>query len=201
MRVPRTNSTRQPERGPGSTLRPRITYKRKKNLANILVRARLPESPAPPKIHRTITLDANLGLSGRLSSAPCRERNCLCCKLMSCQEAVHSPRGNTSQRLPANTNCNTRNVVYMLQCSRCPRARYIGQTQRPLRERAGQHSLPGRICHSTGISSRDNTQEIHHPGKGTPRTGHHGQGETLDHCTPDSATPGTRLQVEPHRSN
>ena len=120
--------------------RPRICYKKKPDISKKIVRARLPGSSKPIRRESPIQLAPNLGFSGRHSSIPCRRTNCLCCKQMSGLETVFSNRGHASYRVPPNTTCDTSGVIYMLHCNICSsKARYIGQTIRPLRERVAGH--------------------------------------------------------------
>lgn len=125
---------------PDPTLRPRISYRRKKNLADTLVRARLPGSNLPDRNRQRVTLTSNLGLTGHLCSTPCRKTNCLCCPQMSGKEVVFDSRGLKCHRVSHNTTCDTSRLIYLLQCGKCSsRNQYVGQTRRPLKERVAGH--------------------------------------------------------------
>lgn len=82
---------------PDPDIMPRISYRRKHNLATRIVRARLPGSEMPTKGQCTVSLTTGLGLNRRHSSAPCRKINSLCCTQMSAKESIlqqrpHQPR-------------------------------------------------------------------------------------------------------------
>lgn len=117
---------------------PRICYKRNKNIADKVVRARLKNTATPSKGHRKVALTSTL--TWRLASAPCGQTNCLCCQQMSRQETVFTSDGRCSFKLPLNTTCDTTKSVYLAECRKCNKCnRYIGQTARPLRERVAGH--------------------------------------------------------------
>jgi hypothetical protein len=125
---------------PDPEMKPRVCYKRGKNLTDKLVKARLPGFGQPEKGKQDIRLTTGLGLSGRLSSTASRKPNCLCCQQMSALETVFSSGNHTSHRVPPNTTCNTNQVVYHLHCTKCTsRSQYIGQTKRTLRDRVAGH--------------------------------------------------------------
>ena len=118
--------------------RARICYKRNKNLADSLVRAKLRNFKTPPKGHQRISLNSTL--RWRVCSEPCGELNCQCCKHMPRKQNVFSSNGLTPFMTPLNTSCSTRHLVYLLECSRYPkRNMYVGQTQRAMKDRLNGH--------------------------------------------------------------
>lgn len=116
---------------------PMICYKRKKNVANYIVRARLPGTLKPAATEEPIHI-------GHLPSfvkysAPCNKPLCKCCALMSRMERVHADNG-TSHPTAKYTDCSSKNLIYLIQCKLCTkRNKYVGQTARPLRERLAGH--------------------------------------------------------------
>ncbi len=71
-------------------------------------------------------------------SASCHHKLCKCCQYMSNRRSITDRKGRVHQT-PPNTNCNTRSVIYLLECRRCPGTFYVGQTSRPLRQRIAGH--------------------------------------------------------------
>ena len=41
-------------------------------------------------------------------------------------------------KLNKSFNCNTENIIYLIECDKC-KMRYIGETERSLSERIGEH--------------------------------------------------------------
>ena len=122
---------------PPSLPTPTLCYSGNKNISHTLVRARLPGSPHPPKA--TTTVNIPLTPTFRGSSTPCGTPCCRCCPIMSKREAVYIDSAKTVT-LPR-ANCSSSVVVYLLECTLCKhqRARYVGQTCRPLHTRMAGH--------------------------------------------------------------
>ena len=103
-----------------------ISYKRHKNLRDVLVQAKLPPKKGP---HRLIN-----------GFKSCGEM----CKL-----CPFSPKGTTkrhtclrtkeSYEINSPVNCKTYGVVYKITCNKCPEFVYIGETGRPLKQRFSEH--------------------------------------------------------------
>ena len=103
-----------------------VSYKRHKNIRDLLVRAKV-----PPKRGAKRTTNGFRG---------CGE----VCKLCS-----FSPPGVTKQHICKHTrksyeinsplNCKTNGVVYRITCNKCPDFVYIGETGRPLKQRFSEH--------------------------------------------------------------
>ena len=55
------------------------------------------------------------------------------------------------------TTCNTKNLIYMVQCNRC-HLQYIGETKRRLKDRFNEHR---RTVDKTNISSKPTTVSEH----------------------------------------
>ena len=124
---------------------PRITYTRNNNTARHLVRARLPATPNPPISEEPIILKHLPSFKSH--SAPCNTPLCKCCHHMSRKPRVFSSHTGRSFPTPQNTNCDTPNIIYLIECKRCTtRNQYIGQTSRPLKNRISGH----RAAHIVG---------------------------------------------------
>jgi len=58
---------------------------------------------------------------------------------MSKKEVIYSTEGRP-YKCPHGTNCNSKGLIYLIECKRCPRRnQYIGQTSRSLKERMNGH--------------------------------------------------------------
>jgi len=59
---------------------------------------------------------------------------------MSRKLRVTSSHNNKSFTTPRHTNCNTNNVIYLIECTKCKkRNQYVGQTKRTLSMRTAGH--------------------------------------------------------------
>ena len=120
------------------TQAPLICYRRSKNLANTLVRARLTTTTKPPR--KTFKVALKTTISWRTNSSPCGKELCRCCAAMSRKQNVFSTDNKTSRKTPRNTSCSSHTLIYLIECRKCNgRAKYVGQTDRTLRERMSGH--------------------------------------------------------------
>ena len=118
--------------------KPCLSLKKAKSLRKILVRAKLKNSEDPPQASQPITIPITPNLQGH--SAGCATPGCKCCRAMSRKERVTSSSNMKSFPTPRNTNCNTCNVIYLIECTKCTKGnQYIGQTQRPISQRIAGH--------------------------------------------------------------
>ena len=102
---------------------PMIAYKRNKNLKDALVRAKV--SRSNNRIHRD--------LKGMKK----------CGKCVSCSYVIEGKSIKTNKftwKINKQVNCNSSNVVYLLKCDKenC-RMEYIGETERPFKQRINEH--------------------------------------------------------------
>lgn len=116
--------------------KPMLTFTKSKNLSAYLVRAKLPGSVTPKASDQQVKLFHRPSMIEY--SAPCGQALCRCCDLMSKKESVFDEKGKL-HKIERGTNCSTNCVIYLLECRRCPTARYVGQTARSLRTRMGGH--------------------------------------------------------------
>ena len=103
--------------------KPVMAYRRPKSLRDLLVKARLPQDPmdnTPPG-----------------ESKPCGGRACSCCKVMTPTQVAKSSNG-APVKLKHQTNCKSKNVVYLITCTKCNK-QYIGETGQPLHKRINGH--------------------------------------------------------------
>ena len=126
---------------------PCLSMKIPKNLGKVLVRAKLKNCTDPPKLETPINITITPILDG--CSAGCGTHGCKCCAVMSRKVRVTSNYNYKSHWTPKFTNCNTNNVIYLLECKKCKtRNQYVGQTKRPLSQRLSGHRAASRIKHN-----------------------------------------------------
>lgn len=130
--------------------KPCLSLKRNYNLADKLVRAKLRDSVVPPSSTEKITIPMTPNLEGH--SAGCGTRACQCCKNMSRKQRVISSHNLKSFPTPTHTNCNSINVIYLLECKKCTKAnQYVGQTRRTLAQRVAGHRAAYKVKHNLPI--------------------------------------------------
>lgn len=140
---------------PTSSLQtPRIAYKKGTTLSSILVRARIPRTDKPPVSEQGITLRHSPSFKN--PSTPCGAPLCKCCKHMSKKGAIFS-HSDTPHQIPPNTDCNSRNIIYLLECSTCNK-KYVGQTQRSMKERFAGHRAAHRSNKNMPLYRHFNTR-------------------------------------------
>jgi len=121
-----------------------LSLKKAKNLRQTLVRAKLKDTSPINKSTTPITIATTPNLHGH--SAGCGTPGCKCCRAMSRKFRVTSRHNGKSFSIPKHTNCNTDNVIYLLECKRCDkRNQYVGQTCRPLSHRVAGHRARCKI--------------------------------------------------------
>ena len=118
--------------------KPCLSLRKTKDLGKTLVRAKLKGMGDPPKSTDPIIIRITPNLDGR--SVPCGHLGCKCCKIMSRRIRVISNSTHKSFPVPKHTNCLTRCVIYLLECTKCNKGnQYVGQTERTMQERMGGH--------------------------------------------------------------
>ena len=114
-----------------------LSLKKTNDLGKSLVRAKLKGMGNPSKSTSSV-IKITPNLDGR--SVPCRHLACKCCRAMSRKIRIISNSNYKSFPVPKHTNCNTRCVIYLLECTKCNKGnQYVGQTERTLQERMGGH--------------------------------------------------------------
>lgn len=113
-------NTRSKVKVPGSqyTDRTMMTYRRSRNLKDLLVRTRYPVT------------------TSKSGCTPCG--NCPVCPRIQKTDIVHSTHNSYSHRISGYIDCNSANIIYMITCNRC-RLQYIGQTSNSLSRRYTEH--------------------------------------------------------------
>ena len=124
--------------------KPCLSLKKSKCLGKQLVRAKLKQCKDPPKSSEQVIITTTPNLSGH--SAGCAIPGCKCCRAMSRKCRITSNTKHRSFPTPTYTNCNTENVVYLLECTKCTKAnQYVGQTQRTESKRLAGHRAASKI--------------------------------------------------------
>ena len=85
-----------------------MAHRRHKNLGDLLVKARLTQDP------KDNTLPGE--------SKHCGGRACACCKVMTPTQVAKSSNGAPVKH---QTNCKSKNVVYLITCAKCNK-QYVG---------------------------------------------------------------------------
>ena len=105
---------------------PIVAFRRGNNLSNFLVRAKL-RNPSQNNRPR--------------GSYQCG-KNCLTCTYISDGLTTYTFHSTGETRfITHHINCNSKNVIYMVQCNRCHK-QYIGETKRRLKDRFNEHRRP-----------------------------------------------------------
>ena len=115
-----------------------VGYRRGKNLKEELIRAKVTKKR---KSHRIKNGYKACG------------QGCQNCWVSPAATHHRCPRTGRKWKITSPINCNTRNVIYKIYCSKCPRwVGYIGETKRQLRVRIGEHrgSITRKVNNSVG---------------------------------------------------
>ena len=98
----------------------------------------------PPNLHRLLVCTKPRPPPG---NTPCRRPRCQICDHFNINPSVEFQ--NNVTLYPVRAGCNTPNIVYILYCSKCPEAIYVGETANRFRTRFNNHkhsirnNLPG----------------------------------------------------------
>ena len=86
---------------------------------------------------RKIKRDTLFGLNRTGSSSMCNETRCKTCQHIQNSNVIYD-KNNLPIKLTQKLDCNSTNLVYLIQCGNCG-TRYVGETSRKLKERITQH--------------------------------------------------------------
>ena len=117
---------------------PLIVFRRERNLRDLLVRSRLPHN-----------------ITTSVGTTPC-SRKCNTCDFTLQVESLQLPKG--TLKIKNQFNCESRNVVYVIQCKRC-NIFYIGQTGKRLSDRVNQHLRSIKNEDSLPVANHFNRKE------------------------------------------
>ena len=113
-------------------------YRRSENLRDILVRATL----KPLNTQQTKHIQQ-----------PCTRQDCQTCKLLKRRNVL--PTKDRDMKLAQNVDCNTNNVVYLLECNKCKK-QYVGETKRKFIVRFKEHLADIRHNRDTPVAKHYN---------------------------------------------
>ena len=105
---------------------PMVAYRRQKNIKDFLIRSKVPPKPQyQPKRNKQ-----GMKKCGK---------SCSACPFI--MEGKFIKKENKNWEIHGKLNCETRNIVYLIECNkeRC-KLRYIGETEKSLRERLSNHT-------------------------------------------------------------
>ena len=97
-----------------------VTFRRNKNLKDILVHSSLNPNKTP------------------LHCLPCRKPRCTTCPHIDTCRTVTSTSTNNTLRVATSSDCQSHDVVYLITCRRC-QIQYVGQTSNSVHIRFQQH--------------------------------------------------------------
>ena len=119
--------------------RPKIAFKRSKNLRDTLVRAKLPTTTTI-RTTETVPTETPPLTVAKSSVTPCNKINCKCCKSIRHRTTITSLSTNETFPVEGEYTCTSRLLIYMLECPICG-MQYIGQTTETLAQRLRRHRL------------------------------------------------------------
>ena len=152
---------------------PITAFRRCKNLKDILVRARL-------------STEGNGGTANKGCSRCCKSR-CQVCNVMNNSTNFHSNVTNKEYKINYSFNCDSSNVVYLLECCICG-VQYVGSTRTPFRIRFNNYKACSRKF-SLGASVPQAEFFRHFSGEG-----HHGFLQDISVKIIDRLTGGDRIR-------
>ena len=109
---------------------PMLAHKRSPNLRDLLVRSATDYPPSPPS-QSMVKFDPNGKVCRRI-------KKCDLCPNKAMQGHVKSHFTKETYRTTKKVTCETRNVIYCLECKQCGK-QYIGETKRSFRIRVNEH--------------------------------------------------------------
>ena len=83
----------------------------------------------------------------------CQKQDCQTCKLIKRRDKL--PQNNREYKLAKDVNCQTNNVIYLLECT-CCKTQYVGETKRNFLTRFKEHLADIRHNRDTPISKHFN---------------------------------------------
>jgi hypothetical protein len=113
---------------------PLVAFRRDRNLEDVLVHG---------KLNRVL----------KVTEAKCEQ--CKVCDIIS-TAPISDTDDKDSYKVVGDQTCKVMNVVYVLRCSKCRKPVYVGETERELRERIGEHMADIRLCRDKAVGNHFN---------------------------------------------
>ena len=89
------------------------------------------------------------------SMKPCNKPSCETCPYVQKCSDFKGPFNDSKVKLNSPMDCNTKNVVYCIQCRKCDQI-YIGQTSRSIKDRFSEHKTSVRTNQKNSIGDHFN---------------------------------------------
>ncbi len=115
--------------------KPMVAYKRPKNLQDYLVSS----------IYRKDDDSVS-------SSSMCNRRRCSHCQHITIGSSFTSHITDKTYNMRHDTNCSTKDVIYMITCKKCSK-QYVGQTSQPVSKRMNSHRFDINNCMDPAFST------------------------------------------------
>lgn len=125
---------------------PKIIFKRGTTLSNLLVKAKITPLPS-----NDLVVDINNSFNTDTFVRRCNTPRCLCCNYIKYTNSFTSSYTKKTFYIDSEMSCNSKNVIYLIQCSKC-KAQYVGETKRRLKDRLNNHTSCIRTKANTCIS-------------------------------------------------
>ena len=106
---------------------PLVAYKRRPNLRDKLIRAKLPKPASRPK-------RASKGMKKCFKFG----KGCPVCPFVDQFSLIKSSQTNVSVQINTSVNCQDENIIYCISCKQCT-LQYIGTTERSFQKRISEH--------------------------------------------------------------
>ena len=104
-------------------LPPLVAYRRPQNIKDKIIRSKIPSTQTRPK---------------RILAGMSRCNNCPICPFVKEGKSVKSSASNYTAEINRSVNCQTKNVLYCITCTKCT-VQYVGESERSLQERFSEH--------------------------------------------------------------
>ncbi|KAI8495640.1 hypothetical protein Bbelb_266120 [Branchiostoma belcheri] len=129
---------------------PLVAYRRNKNIKDMLVRARI------SKENRNFFL--KFVPSG---SFPCEKNRCTNCAFVKKANNFKSHRTGKCYAIRTHINCQSKNIVYLIQCKKCG-VQYVGETKQTLANRLNGHRSAINTCTKKDTPVSAHFNQTHH---------------------------------------
>ena len=120
------------------TATPLIAYRRDKNISDVLVHG---------KTNRVVGIGAH-------QEARCTKQ-CVVCDMLG--RGLHTNGGIDGVSLSKRQSCQTWNIIYGINCLKCQKVVYVGETKRALKQRLKEHEADVRLQRKNPVAEHFNS--------------------------------------------